>query len=764
MNERDHKYHRMDGEPLYGRGELLDDVMHQLSASCTIFGFDGVSGIGKSEVARRFAEFASKDDARVFIQIDVSEQPAEELLIARLYSHLQEVPKTLSQTSGDLASRIVAKAPGVVRRILAGAFQDLMKKVNEHLEHTVEAVTNEFTAEHSDTGTGTLLAEANSSNQRYFVREFMTFISDLGNPVILLFDNYEDAEPGGQDFLDWLLKSKPDHWVIVLVANLEKPTETDWRTRMVPSIELKAGITHRVDPLSRQAIAEWFKDVVRRSPTDEEINRAIASTNQGRPVWLRDYLSAMANGNALPVAPALTTLFMTRRNAVAPTARRVAELMAFARADAQIPKEWVEAAAVLYGVDHVGSAIDTLLARSEIVLKDGRLSFYNSSYREGWLAGISQPDLLKAEEAWYEFYRASTEVMLSVPGAGILPGLALHIAANDNGSNITRVAAELIQSGNVNTALAIVDASWQAGSNMDSPGLDVIEHALIAAQTRLDVGKYREANDSLQMIARYASRTRPQEIRADLLRLKLALRQNAYPLVWRLSSKLEREAAGDANVQLSRELVVNTAYRDLCRKLEISDSVARIVDFASGAPVQERAKAERSLARSLAKLGRTDEALTAAGSALAFAEQDGDVREIANANLAMAESLRYAGQLERAVAAYREAEAFARGSGNRDCEIWSVLGRTCAHLQAGDLEAANAALKTGSNIINAPGFQHPLESAHLAMLDFLLCSLRGETVEAAGTLLLYEDLGIDWPAAFINQVASAQRIADVIPI
>lgn len=764
MNERDLKYHRMDGEPLYGRGELLDDLMHQLDKSCTIFGFDGVSGVGKSEVARRFADFASRDDARIFIQIDVSDQPSEELLIARLYSELQEVPKTFSQTSDDLASRIVSNAPGVVQRILAGAFQDLMKKMNEHLEHTMEAAAREFTGEHSETGTGTLLADANSSNQRYFICEFMTFIADLGNPVILLFDNYEDAEPGAQAFLHWLIKAKPDHWVIVLVANPEKPTDTDWRVRMVPSIELKAGVTHRVDPPDRQAIAEWFEDVVGRRATDEDIDQAIASSNQGRPVWLRAYLSAMAKGNVPRAAPDLATLFMARRNAVDPSARRVAELMAFARADAQIPREWVEAAAVLYGVDHVGSAIDALLASSEIVLKDGRLSFYNSSYREGWRAGFSQPDLLKAEEAWYEVYRVSTDAMLSVPGAGVLPGLALHIAAHDDGSNITRVATDLVQSGSVNTALAIVDASWQAGSKMDSPGPDVIEHALIAAQTRLDVGRYRDANDSLQMIARYAARSRPQEIRADLLRLKLALRQNAYPLVWRLSSKLEKEAVGDAKVQLSRELVVNTAYRDLYRKPEISDSVTRIMRFVNDAADEERAKADRSLARSLAKLGRTDEALTAATSALAFADQEGDVREIANSNLAMAESLRYADRLEEAVASYREAEGLARGSGNRDCEIWSILGRACAYLQAGDLDEAQYALKTGSNVINAPGFEHPLESAHLAMLELLLVTLRGQTVDATKTLLPYNNFGIDWPAAFISEVASSHRIVDPIPI
>lgn len=764
MNERDLKYHRMDGEPLYGRGELLDDLMHQLDKSCTIFGFDGVSGIGKSRVAERFADFASRDGARVYVRVDVSEQQSEDLLIAKLYSELRDIPKTFSQSSDGMATEIFERVPGIARRVLAGALQDVMKKVSEHFEHTLEAVAKELAGEHSEKGTAALLSEANSSNRRTFIRAFMTFIADLGNPVIIVFDNYENAEPDAQEFLNWLLGMKPQHWVIVLVANLEKMTETDWQRRMLPSIELAAGTTRRVDPPAREDIAEWFEDVVKRSATEGDIDQAIASSNQGRPVWLTLYLPAVAKGGVLPHAPALAALYAARRNAVGVSARRVAELMAFIRADAQIPREWVETAAAHYGVDHVGSAIDELLACSEIVSNDGKLRFYNSSYRESWRAGFAQPDLLKAGEAWYAVYQVSAEAMLSLPGAGILPALASQIAARDDGPNITRVATDLIQAGSVNTALAIVDASWQAGSNMDSAGPDVIEHALIAAQTRLDVGRYREASDSLQMVARYAARTHPQDIRADLLRLKLALRQNAYPLVWRLSSKLEKEAAGDAKVQLSRELVVNTAYRDLFLKADISNSVARIVEFASGVPDEERAKAERSLARSLAKLGRTDEALAAASSALAFADQGGDVREIANSNLAMAESLRYAGRLEEAVVSYREAEALARGSGNRDCEIWSILGRACAHLQAGALEDAGHALNAGSQIINAPGFEHPLETAHLAILALLLNVLRGKQIETTETLLPYKGFGIDWPEAFISEVVSSHRIVDPIPI
>lgn len=764
MNDRDLKYDRMDGERLYGRGELLDVVMHELAESCTIFGFDGVSGIGKSEVAARFATTASEGDAFAIIRVNISDHAAQEQLIAALYTNLQEIPKSFSEKSGELATAILEKAPGGVRRVLAGAMQDVMKKVNKHLEHTIDAIAKELSGEHEETSTGAHLSKISESNQRYFIREFMTFVADMGRPVILLFDNYEDAESSAQDFLNWLLTAKPASWVIVVVANLEKLTHTDWQRRMAPSIKLHSGALHRVDAPSRQVISEWFEDELKHRPTEEELDQAIAYTNQGRPVWLRRYFSASARGEKLPKVADLTALFTVRRTSFDPAARSIAELMAFALPDARIPRDWVEAAAAIHGIPHIGGALDALLASSEIVETEGKLSFYNSSYRESWYRGLAKPDLLKIQMAWYSVYRASVDAMTSFPGAGILPNLALEIAAHDDGTSITRVASDLIQSGSVNTALAIVDASWQTGGRMDSPGPDVIEHALIAAQARLDVGRYREAHEALQMIARHTGRDGQQTIRADLLGLKLALRQNAYTMVWRLSSKLQKEAADDNRIQLSRELVVNTAYRDLCRKSEISDSVARIAQFVDEAPAEDRAKAERSLARSLAKLGRTDEAITAATSALALAEQEGDVREIANANLAMAESLRYSGRLDEAVTAYREAETLARGVGNRDSEIWSILGRACAHLQAGDLDAAESALNSVSKLVNSPGFEHPLESAHVAMINLILNSLRGQPTDPTGTLRLYRDIGIDWPDAFIGEVTSTHSIGVPIPI
>jgi hypothetical protein len=50
------------------------------------------------------------------------------------------------------------------------------------------------------------------------------------------------------------------------------------------------------------------------------------------------------------------------------------------------------------------------------------------------------------------------------------------------------------------------------------------------------------------------------------------------------------------------------------------------------------------------------------------------------------------------------------------------------------------------------------------MLSLILSSLRGRTVDAADTLMLYNDIGIGWPAAFIGEVASSHHIADPIPI
>tara|TARA_R100000365_G_C2743672_1_gene72400 strand:+ start:398 stop:2608 length:2211 start_codon:yes stop_codon:yes gene_type:complete len=736
--------------------------MHEVEAGCTIFGFEGVSGIGKSSLASRFAKNVSEAQSGSLFRIDLSDHPTEEHLLSTLYSEAVKLPRTFTETSLNVAKGFVQRMPGIAGRLFVGLIKDAGSKLGEDFENTIEAMAEEFGGDHSDTGLGGVLTQISEGNRRVFIRGFTEVVAASSAPVVILFDNYERAELSGQSFLRWLMENKPDTWTIVLVANVEKPVASnDWRTMTAPAIQLNSGRVIEVEAPDTAALAEWFKAAIGRSATQNDLSQAFEHS-AGRPVWVKAYFSALAKHRKLPTHPSLEALHALRRNDFDAQARTVAELMTFAPGDAKIPRDWVESVAARLGVDHVGRAIDRLITNAEIKEIDRKLVFYNSSYRHSWRAQIQQSELTRIYQAWFEFYIEFEAMVLSHPEVGILLELADQIAVKQDGGTITRTATNLIESGSVNTALALVDASWKAGGDMVSAGSNVIEHALLAAQARLDVGHYRDAHESLNVVA--SSHDEAQKVRADLIRLKLALRQNAYPTVWLLSSKLERASPDDVTLQLSRELIVNTAYRDLLQQADLSDSVDRIRGYLSLAPASARAPAERALARSLAKLGDSKAAEEAARSALSLAEQAGEPRDIGNAKLAVAESLRYSGQHTQAISFYREAEALARGVGNRDGEIWSILGRACAFLEAGNHLKAEAAIAAATKLIFAPGFEHPLEAAHLGLIQLVLQALQDGTNTRDDVISRYQDIGIAWPETFIAELLQTGSLNGPIPI
>src|SRR5690606_2074007 len=140
-----------------------------------------------------------------------------------------------------------------------------------------------------------------------------------------------------------------------------------------------------------------------------------------------------------------------------------------------------------------------------------------------------------------------------------------------------------------------------------------------------------------------------------------------------------------------RELIINTALRGFVDGARIRDSITRLEAFADAADDGSKASINRSLARSLAKVGKADHAVRLAEEGLVLAREEGDVRAIGNAQLAAGEALRHAGRETDALPRYWEAIDLGKGSGNRDSEIWSRLGEASAYTQLGDFARARDA-------------------------------------------------------------------------
>lgn len=438
--------------------------------------------------------------------------------------------------------------------------------------------------------------------------------------------------------------------------------------------------------------------------------------------------------------------------------------MALIPPDVAIPTLILMAAAREGGLTPAVAAIDELVGASVITRISERVRFVHSSVRETWALDIDPPRHHELRDLWFKAAEKFGFVGADVAVKGLLPLVAERIVERQPGPAISQLADEMLQRGAQDDSLALLNASWRGTNGLEASQSEMIEHALAAARLQLDLGHYAGAQEPLRAVEISAPDGSPLRIAADLLRMKLALRQNCYAVVWALSDKLKQVAPGDSQVQLERELIVNTALRDFADPAQISASIARLSAFVEQGDNGAKSAVNRSLARSLAKVGKAEEAIRLASEALELAKSQGDVRAIGNAHLAVGEALRHAHREGEAIGHYRQAIDHGKGTGNRDSEIWSWLGEACAHLQVGDLAAARRSIEQGEALTHDPGYEHPLETAHVGLLNALADLVSNGCIDLAPVLEPYNRMGIEWPRHYLDDVGSQGRLPRAIPI
>lgn len=292
----------------------------------------------------------------------------------------------------------------------------------------------------------------------------------------------------------------------------------------------------------------------------------------------------------------------------------------------------------------------------------------------------------------------------------------------------------------------------------------ISDHALSAARLNLELGRYNDAIEPLRVIERRAEKHADLLLDAHLLRMRLALRMNEYELLWELSDKIAEEASGNIGALFERERILNTALRDHGDTEELPASIDRLLSLQEQLPNGGGSAFHRALSRSLVKVGDIEGALESSKKGLELANDENDIRAIGNASLALAEALRYAHKENQSVEHYWTGIEIGRDIGNRDSELWCWLGLACAHLQIGEGEKAANALDVARDLTTDPGFKHPLETAHVGLIQALAKMLSKLPVDLDDVLRPYADLGIGWPEQFLSETQSKGELPRAIPI
>ncbi len=738
--------------------------MADLEAGCTIIGLEGVTGAGKSEFGFQFARLYQEERGPGPLVIDGGVAATEELLIGNMCAQLCTVPRAEFQGFEEKAQRFLDRLVPGMRKIGSAIIQDLAKVAGfDKVEKTVEAVTNFLAGLDGEPDHYRKLAEADESNRRALIIEYLQFVTDLGNPLCIVVDDYELLEVSAREFLRLLLRRKPDNCLLLIAVNTEAEPSSDWRSILAPNIRAANGEVYIIPDLSKAEIAAWYQAVVGLKADEQTVGDLIRQSRGGRPAYLATILAAVQTGRAQPRIPDFDEIQAARRRSLSPGAQAMGDLMSLLPGDVAVPRTLLDAAASAAGIDPRAS-FDELYGASLVRRVDQRVRFVHSSYAISWAGDITEQRREELKELWYKAFEQAGYVNGDDLTGGLISLVAQRIVERQSSDDITRLATSLKEHGAQDDSLLLLTSSWQAPFDAGAGRDGVIEHALQAARLQLDLGRYAAVQEPLRAVELKEADGTPLRNAADLLRMKLALRLNSYPLVWALSNKLAKKASHDPAIQLERELLVNTALRDLMDRKGILASIERLQGVAEKASDTDRAAIDRSLARSYSKIGEPDAALRLAKRALELAEAEGDVRAIGNAHLAFGEALRHAGHERDALSHYQVAIDFAGASGNRDSELWARMGEASTHLQMGDFGLTRASLAAASALVSDPEFEHPLETAHVALIGALAEILIGNSVDHGTVLAPYRRLCIGWPEAYIQETQSRGALPHAIPL
>lgn len=737
---------------LIGRAHLIGEVVDGVVQGREVIALEGITGVGKSAVlAAIVAELHSRRYCPA--QLNAVEQASEDLAIATIYAQLKSFPRDPEATVRALQKRFTANLPKALRSIGAAVIADLMKLAAEKAGKTIDVIQKIASGDLPTVPTGEALDQLEASNKRTFLTHFLAALDEAGTRIVVSIDNVDHTDL--ISFIRFLISAKPASVVILLAHNTERGDNKRWDD-VTQDARAKKGLQRTVEPLGLPEIAEWFHRDVGRWAATAELEGILATTG-GRPYELEQALGAIRDGMTL-VNGDYSGYYVNRRSAMAGDTRIVAELLAIIPYDASVGVELLERAATHAGCSNVGPALDALSQDRLSRVTNSNVALSHALAQDTWRKWLTDRRKDTLIGAWYEACReVEPSLLISPKTIAIIPTIFPRLTRELPPAEVARIGGELLNAGQFEAGLALVDRGWRFESTKREGGEDMSQEALLAARTRLELGRYSEVDEPL--LHAEHSKDRGVQIEALLLRMKLALRRNTYTLLWTLGGRLDA-TTGDPSHQAAGQAILNTAYRDVLDHNGIRRTTDKLVFLRERVAPKQQMLIDRSIARALAKLGELENALAAAERAFDTANKIGNVRDLGNAFLARAEARRYRGEFREALDDYRQAEEYGRGMGNRDSQLWSLLGAAAAEIEDDHADRAVSPLDKIFSLLFEPGYDHPIEWAHARLLQVLA----GKDDDVEQVLKAYEPLGISWPRSLLERHQIDGRITGPTPL
>jgi tetratricopeptide (TPR) repeat protein len=744
---------------LFGREVILSDVCGNIDLECTLFALEGLTGIGKSALLFEISDRLVRTGFSGVVNLNAAQCTSEDLAIAAVYVQLRQLARDPVKLAEELKKRFTSDLPKTLWKLGGAVAADLLKLATDKAEKTVEVIKETISGKDAPPSVASELSALDGDDRRYFIGEFLKAIADAHNRVVIAVDNFDSADVTLVSFFRFLVKEKPDSLILILAQNSEVGDNRNW-DNLLADLRAHGGRRFEVLPLDADAVSAWFHSEIGRAPSPIELDALLQQTH-GRAQDVKLAIDEMKDGKPRSRSD-YSGYYERARRLLSSDGRTVAELLAIIKRDTLITEELLAVAADKLGITNLSPALDELRDLRLLKEDSGFVGFSHSQAHVSWLQTINAHRKEQLGRAWFSAVKGYDVSRLASPElAGLIPVIATPLLENRSRLEITETSARLIAIGQTRIGLELLDRSWQFKPENDNKGPDMLRSALIAARTRLELGRYRDVDEPLAQAEMAAGDDAMAKIQILLLRMKLALRRNAYPVLRSLAAQLQRQGAANREAQIEGELILNSAYRDLLDMDALRASSEQLVALRPTSTAAHQNAIDRALARSFAKLGDVDRALDHAENAVATSRDLDSIRTVGNAKLALAEVRRYRREFDQAIVAYRGAAAFARASGNRDSQLWSLLGEAAAHIEANTREKASEPLDEVRALLAEPGYTHPLETAHASLLR-ALADL--ETLTEDQIAKLYSPFQMGWPVKHLEAFRTSGKVNGPTPL
>jgi tetratricopeptide (TPR) repeat protein len=752
---------------LYGRDSDIDRLVSELALGSTSVSFMyGKTGIGKSAISYEVAcRLSCRDYVVTTHEVEGGIQGYEEPFIRHLKDLIPNM-KDPDLSSGRIVEALSKNPENKLAKIISGVCQDVAKKIG--VEKSAAAIGDIF-----EDSVGKLTSEAKllaSQDKESFYTDYIKSLETIGpylsKKSVLIIDQIENASEQLQKFLIPFSKNKPKEFRLLLIVNDEKYLGIQAFNALMPELHSLLVQPIEITNLTSEDLKKWVKDEKNVLLPGVILSEAILRLD-GRPELLRSWVD---NGDY-----SLETLrqsgnrnFGFYKETYDKLSSRYAKdflslLGSFPNSiliDLSIISE-------IIGIDEsVARDIVRELEDCKFIVRVERSVKLRHQLLKDFIEETTIPlsigdakNALNILEKHFGFIAIDSE---NLPLIEAKKDFLMITHENEDLEFVTAVARKQLVEGAYRSAIQIIDKAKKNFSASLSDELDA-QLCLIAAESFGQIGLYNDGISQLKDIDR--TKLEPVDnCRMCILLGKLYVSINKYDKSIPLIEEAEKTAISINNPDMLAKALIYKGhiYRDNEKYQEAYLTALQIKDLLMDKVENDSTRAHlyRSVSRAMSSIFMP-EAIDEANNSILIAEKLYSKRHQGNGSFTLGEAHRLNKEYDTSFSAYEKGLEIALSLGNKDLEIYCLLGLTAATLASRSYSVSGDFLRKLEGL-DAEKF--PVESLHYRFLNYIYGFMVNNVFSSQTINAIATDYKITFhrlkPGEYLNNLHKCSNIED----